>query len=314
MIRHFLIAAALLAGAGTAHAADSIKPGDVFKDCAECGEMVVIPAGTNVYGSTAEEQKREGVPPMFASHEGPQVTVTIKKPFAMGKTEVTRGQFAAFVAATKRPDPADCAIHDKKTDSWGMQPGYNWHNTSFPQGDDHPAVCISWNDATDYAAWLSKKTGKKYRLPSDAEWEYAARGGTTTARYWGDNAADLCLNTNIATANTVATFDSVTWDDKLVCTTKNSFTTPVGSFEANPYGLMDMIGNAWEWTGDCYFDAHTAPSDGSTVTTGDCKKHGVRGGAYHSQIWLARTAVRGAGMGADAHIFAAGFRVARDLN
>jgi len=318
MIRSFLLVTAALlttTGVSGASAADSHKAGDVFKDCATCGEMVVIPAGSNVLGSTVEEQVREGVPPTFAAHEGPQVMMTIKTPFAMAKTETTRGQFAAFVAETKRPDPAECAVHDAKTDSWGMQPGFNWHHTSFPQEDSHPVTCVSWNDATAYAAWLSKKTGKKYRLPTDSEWEYGARGGTRTARYWGDNAADLCLNANIATADTVAKFDSTTWEDKLVCTSKHSFTMPVGSFDANPYGLQDMLGNVWEWTADCYHTNHSGvPTDGSAYVDAECKTHGVRGGAYHSQIWLARAATRGDGMGPDAHIFAAGFRVARDLD
>ena len=320
MIQAFL-ALAIALSAGAAFAADAPKPGtvlkagSVFKDCPTCNEMVVIPAGTNVLGSTEEERAREGVPPLFAAHEGPQVMMTIKKPFAVAKTETTRGQFAAFVADTKRPDPKECAIHDAKTDSWGFQPGFNWHNPSFKQEDNHPVTCVSWNDAVDYAAWLSKKTGKKYRLPSDAEWEYAARGGTKTARYWGDDPSTLCLQANIITAETVAVFDSATWEDKLVCTTKHSFTIPVGSYDANPYGLMDMLGSVWEWTADCYLPDHKGqPTDGSAYTKPGCTLHGVRGGAYHSQVWLARAATRGEGMGPDGHIFAAGFRVARDLD
>ena len=291
------------------------KPGTVFRDCADCGDMVVIPPGSNVFGTTQEELTREGVPADFAQHETPQTMITIAKPYAIARTEVTRGQYAAFVKATSRPDPAECAIHDKATDSWGMQKGYNWHNTSFPQTDDHPVTCVSWNDAVAYAQWLSKKTGKRYHLPSEEQWEYAARAGTKTSRYWGDDAASLCLNVNMATADTVAAFNSVTWDDKLVCTSKHSFTMPVGSFDPNPFGLYDMLGNIWEWTADCYHPDHSdAPKDGSAVTGGACDTHGVKGGAYHSQSWLVRAGVRGAGQKSDAHIFAAGFRVARDLD
>jgi formylglycine-generating enzyme required for sulfatase activity len=307
-----------------AHAADApagplpagpAKAGTVFRDCADCGEMVVIPTGSNVFGTTPQELAREGVPADFGQHETPQITITIARPYAIGRTEVTRGQYAAFVKATNRPDPADCAVHDKATDSWGMQKGFNWHNPGFAQADDHPVVCVSWDDGAAYAAWLSQKTGQRYHLPSEEQWEYAARAGTQTDHYWGDDDASLCLNVNMATQATVAELNSVTWDDKLVCTSKHSFTMPVASFDANPFGVYDMLGNAWEWTADCFHFDHTgAPTDGSAVTDGPCTTHGAKGGAYHSQTWLVRAGVRGAGQLATSHVFALGFRVARDLN
>ncbi len=309
-IRLSLAATALL------FVASPIAAGTSFTDCRECGTMVVIPAGSGVFGSTRDEQAQQGVPPGFASHEGPQISITIARPFAMMQTEVTRGQYAAFVAETHRPDPARCGVHDARTDSWGAQAGYNWHHSGFDQQDTHPVVCVSWTDATAYAAWLSKKSGKSYRLPTEEEWEYAARAGTSTARYWGDNAADVCLNANIATADTVASFNSVTWEDKLVCTTKHSYTVPVGSYDPNPFGLQDMIGNVWEWTADCYHaDYKGAPLDGSLWTKeGNCTRRIARGGAFHSQIWLARAAIRGEDLDQDNHDFSIGFRLARDLD
>jgi formylglycine-generating enzyme required for sulfatase activity len=298
--------------------APAVKTASVktFSDCADCPEMVVIPPGSFDMGSTIEERTREGVSPKFFDREGPVHHVTIAKSFAMGRTEVTRGLYAQFVAETHRPDPpGGCGAFNLATDSWHDRPPYSWRNTSFYQSDDHPAACLSWNDANDFAAWMARKTGKPYRLATEAEWEYAARAGTKTARYWGDAAEPGCKLANFMTAETVARLGNPkSWQDAIVCTSPRSFTQPVGSFPPNPWGLSDMIGNVYELIADCYHPNYNgAPTDGSAWNEPGCTEHMLRGGAFYSTTWLARSAHRGGPVGPDQHANAAGLRLVRDL-
>jgi formylglycine-generating enzyme required for sulfatase activity len=291
-----------------------------FKDCPDCPEMVVVPAGRFEMGASAEELAAEGVPEKFARRELPRHAVAIARPFALGRTDVTRGLYARFVVETLRPDPPGCMVYDPKSDSWPYTPGYSWRRPDFAQTDDHPAVCVSWNDATAFAAWLSAKTGRHYRLPSEAEWEYAARGGTTTVRYWGDSGESVCAKVNSMTVATVRALGfPASWKHKLVCDDEErSFTVPVASFEPNPFGLYDMLGNAWEWVRDCaHDDFNGAPTDGSAWMSGPCAGRVVKGGAYHSAPWLVRPATRGLDIhptGPDGAANASGFRVARDMD
>jgi formylglycine-generating enzyme len=297
--------------------AKGVPPGKTFKDCADvCPEMVVIPAGSGIMGSTHEEQTLQGVAPSFAEREGPQVTVTIAKPYAMSKTEITRGQYARFVADTKRDVPKQCAVYNKENDTWTGEFGNTWDNPGFAQTDDHPAVCISWTDATDYAAWMAKKTGKTYRLASEAEWEYAARGGAKTAYFWGDSVQPICEKANVMTSATIQAIGTPeSWLDKLVCASDRSWSVPVGTFEPNAFGVHDMIGSVWEWISDCSSPTHEgAPLDGSPQTKGDCTKKMVKGGAFHSVPWLARPATRGTGQSGVNHPVAAGIRLVRVMD
>ena len=253
---------------------------------------------------------------MFGDREGPARTVHITKPFALGRTEVTRGQFARFVAATGREDPPDCAVHDIRADRWAPQPGYSWRRTGFLQSDDHPALCISYADAASYAAWLAQQTGKPYRLPSEAEWEYAARAGTSTAWYWGEFAETGCGNANLVTSAFIMALGSPAyWQRKLVCFDTHVFSMPVASFPANPFGLHDMSGNAFEWVADCASTSHEGgPTDGSARTRGaDCNLRFLKGGAFHTPLWLTRSAVRGNALEQELHMGTIGLRVARDL-
>lgn len=291
-----------------------------FVDCRDCPDMVVIPAGSATLGSSRDERAASGIVPLFGDREGPTYKVSFARPYAIGRTEVTRGQYRAFVEATKRPDPTGCGVHEPKGDTWGPQPGFSWHKPNFDQDDSHPAVCISYDDATAYTAWLTKKTGKSYRLPSDAEWEYAARGGTTTPWYWGSAPEKGCAIANLLSAGTL---DKLGWPkslaDRMVCSSSRSFTVPVASYPANPFGLYDMAGNAFEWSADCNSkDNGDGHADGSARMAGDtgvgCDRHYLKGGAFHTPFWLTRSAVRGAPIPADLHMFAVGFRVARSLD
>ena len=320
MVRFAVIAAlALLGGARQDASADpavGLKAGAVFKDCSSCAEMVVIPPGAFVMGSSIDEQVREGVPKAFADREGPQHTVTIRRAFAMSRNEITRGEYAVFVADTHRLDPPEgCGVFNAKEDNWKQRPGFSWRNPGFAQTDEHPAACIGWDDARDYAAWLAKKTGRPYRVAAEAEWEYAARAGTTTARYWGDAAEGACTSANIITSGTVEALGSPkSQAHQLVCADSHSFTMPVGSFPPNPFGLNDMIGNIFEWVADCYHPNYVgAPSDGSAWNEPDCKLRLPKGGAFHSPPWIARAAFHGGPVPPQYRPVASGIRVVRDL-
>jgi sulfatase modifying factor 1 len=287
-----------------------------FRDCADvCPQMVVIPPGRFVMGSSAEERRQEGPPAAFASRETPQHEVTISRPFAMSATAITRSTYAVFVAETHRPDPPGCGVFDRETDTWPVQAGYSWRNPSFPQTENEPAACISWRDAHDFAAWLAKRTGEPYRLASEAEWEYAARAGATTIRYWGDPDEELCTHANVMSMGTVEALGwPKSWTDKTVCSSHHAFTQPVGSYAPNAFGLYDMIGNVMQWVSDCYHPTYKgAPTDGSSWDEPDCQQRMPRGGAFHSLPWLARAAFRGGPVPPDVHPVASGIRVVRDL-
>jgi formylglycine-generating enzyme required for sulfatase activity len=235
--------------------------------------MVVIPAGSFRMGSPDSEQGRD-------SDEGPVHTVRIDEPFALARREVSVGQFRAFVEATGYRTEAEkgggCYVWDGS--QWGKDSKRNWRSPGFEQGEDHPVVCVSWNDARAYVGWLGKETGQTYRLPSEAEWEYAARAGTTTARFWVDSPDAACRYANVA--DRAAKKKNPDWtihdcDDGFV------YTAPVGSFEANAFGLRDMLGNAGEWTEDCWNDSYKgAPADGRAWVKGDCGRRVVRGGSW----------------------------------
>lgn len=253
-----------------ARAADlTLNPGAVFQDCNDCPAVVVIPAGSNVMGSTAEETDREGVPVIakmdIASWERPLHTVTIAAPFAIGRAEVTRAEFAAFANTTGHVASGGCRGDNKGTVE--LVENWSWQNPGYAQAPDHPVMCVSYADALAYTAWLSDITGASYRLPSETEWEYAARGGTRTTRYWGDGRDEACAYENVADQSIKrAKPDRVALGEppfEFACDDGYAFTAPVASFKPNPYGVYDMIGNAREWVADCFdVDFSRKPRDG----------------------------------------------------
>jgi formylglycine-generating enzyme len=213
----------------------------------------------------------------------PQHRVSISHEFAIGKFDVTRGQFAAFVSATGyQSGDSNCAVLHKVEDRWtsDRQPGYSWRDPGFLQTDQHPVVCVSWNDAQAYVAWLSRKTRHTYRLPTESEWEYAARAGSQAPRYWGEDWERICAYANVADATNAGALN-VALGAKAPCSDGFAYTAPVGAFQSNNFGLYDMLGNVWQWQEDCWNETYQgAPADGSAWTTGDCGKRVERGGAW----------------------------------
>ncbi len=259
---------------------ERFRAGEVFRDCAECPQMVVVPAGSFLMGSPESE---EG----WHSSEGPQHQVTIREPFAVGAYEVTVAEYREFVSAAGRDGGTGCLIFAEGEVNFEG----SWRNPGFEQTDSAPAVCVSWEDAQAYARWLSRKTGEEYRLLSEAEWEYAARAGTTTRYSFGDEITESDANYG--------------WNI--------GQTQPVGSYRANGYGLHDMHGNAWEWVQDCGNGSYAgAPDNGDAWEVGDCSDRVLRGGSANNESRTLRSASRGKNpTGSRASHY--GFRVARTL-
>lgn len=315
---------ALLAWSAAAEApapGSAFKAGTTFRDCADCPELVVVPPGRFIMGSTAAETTREGTPERDAANEKPQHPVTIAYSFAVMKTEVTRGDFAKFIAATGHQMAEGCKVWDKEANAWGiMDADANWRNPGFPQGDDHPVVCVQWADAVAYADWMSNRTGQRYRLLSDAEFEWLLRGqpdGTArqTARWWGEAREPACTYANVSDL-TKARVQRLPPDPATTfqCEDGYAYTAPVASFKASPLGLHDLFGNAWEWVADCFHKTYEgAPGDGSARTGGDCSERLIRGGAWHADPWYIRAAKHDWAP-PELNTARVGIRLARDLN
>ena len=280
-----------------AGAAGAQPAGTTFRDCAECPEMVVVPAGRFEMGSPETEAGR-------IDHEGPVHRVTIGRPFAVGVHEVTRGELARFVSATGRSMGNACWTYENG--GFEERSGRHWRDPGFRQTDEHPVVCVDWDDAQAYVRWLSRETGETYRLLSEAEWEYAARAGTRTAWYWGESGRGQCRYANGADAST-------DFDWRTGCNDGHARTSPVGSFQANGYKLHDVLGNVWEWTEDCWNESYRgAPRDGSAWTSGDCGRRVLRGGSWDNSPRLLRSASRYRYSTGYRYVIL-GFRVARTL-
>lgn len=305
------------------------KSGQTFRDCPDCPEMVVIPAGSFTIGSPVNEQDHRFYSDSDMLIEEPQRLVDIHQ-FAAGKFDITKGQWAEFVKATNRPTVGGCrwsGLPGKPGSKlWDPNPAASWKNLGFKQDDKHPVVCITWDDAKDYVQWLSKKTRANYRLLTEAEWEYAARAGTTTAFPWGDSASHEHANYGVDTA---AGMGFAFGRDKWV------YTSPVGSFPPNQFGLYDMNGNVLQWVEDCFSASyHGLPPNGAAYT-GDvllnisgnyvwlngkssCSFRICRGGDWGDPPSVIRSAARnwGPGPGGTLHDFGTsglGFRVAKTL-
>ena len=240
----------------------SLEPGEILRECAECPELVIVPPGEFVMGSSD------------TPYERPERAITIRQAFAIGRREVTFAEWdlcADAGACKHRPDDR----------GWGR--------------GNRPVMNVSWDDTKLYTAWLSQKTGQKYRLPSEAEWEYAARAGTKTPFWWGRDVGlgraqcDNCLSP------------------------PNRQTVAVGSFRPNGFGLYDTSGNAAEWVEDCWSDNYAkAPKDALASISGDCRLRVLRGGNFNSKATEVRSSARFR-YDIDVRYIANGFRVLREL-
>ena len=278
--------------------------GEKLRDCKDCPEMVVIPAGRYRMGSPSTEKDRD-------SDEGPVHDVTIWEPLAVGIHEVTKEEFRQFVKETRHSAGKDCYTYE--SGKWKKHSGRSWKKPGFSQGKRHPVVCVSWDDAKAYVGWLSKKTGEAYRLLSESEWEYAARGGTRTARHWGDDEASQCRYANGGDKKLKKRYSKWHWVIAS-CDDRRAHTSPVGRYQPNGFGLHDMSGNVWEWVQDCLHSSyHGAPTDGSAWTRGgDCSKRVLRGGSWFNEPRNLRSASR-VGDPSGLRSVISGFRVARTL-
>jgi formylglycine-generating enzyme required for sulfatase activity len=274
----------------------ALKPKDSFKECADCPEMVVVPAGTFMMGSPESERAPiqaalvayaivpGGSTSTPLSTEGPQHNVTVARPFAVGRFPVTFDEWDTCVT------DGGCNGYRPSDQGWGRS--------------RRPVINVNWDDAKAYVAWLSHKTGKIYRLLSEAEWEYMARAGTTTPFWWGAS-----FSASQANYDGTRTYGGQSTGDN------RQKTLPVDtpSFSPNPWGLYQVHGNSYDWVEDCYHEGYNgAPSDGSAWATGACNAHVVRGGAWSSAPWNLRSANRGffpTNFRSSNH----GFRVARTL-
>ena len=271
-------------------------------------EMVRLPGGSFMMGSPEGEAGR-------ASAEGPQHRVSVR-PFSISRTEVTVAEFGRFVAATGYVTEAErsggCFTVSADGSKFEKRPDARWRTPGFAQDGTHPVVCVSWNDAVAYAGWLSEQTGQRYRLPTEAEWEYAARAGSRQRYFWGDDPDAGCAYANGGDQSLAGRFPRAV--NIMHCDDHAVYTAPAGRYQPNGYGLADMLGNVWEWTEDCWHDDYTgAPGDGSAwlgASGGDCARRVLRGGSWSLEPRNLRSAYRYGGLagGADVNV---GIRLAR---
>ena len=279
--------------------------------------MVRVPAGSFIAGSTPAETDAVHYPALLAAREQPARRVTVARPFAIGRTEVTRGEFARFVTATGwKPDGPCAHLVDGPANTWTPSATRTWRNPGFAQTDRDPVICVDLADAQAYAAWLSRETGRHFRLPSNTEWEYAARAGTTTPRWWDQSREQSpCKNASVSdlerqNAHNNGTVDAAKF---FACDDGHVFTAPVASFRPNPWGLYDVLGNVWEWTGDCLnADQIGAPGD-TSARTGDCRSHMDRGGSWTNSPKYVRSAAQHPDL-VGARNTVLGFRLVEDLD
>jgi formylglycine-generating enzyme required for sulfatase activity len=288
-------------------------------------KLTLIPSGEFMMGSAESAEataeffnKTYGEDLLTADvfkNEHPQHRVRITKPFYLGTYHVTRGQFRQFVANTKYKTDAEMGM---RPGAWGWDPGkkdllfnkkYSWRNAGFEQSDEHPVVNVSWNDAVAFCQWLSKKDSKTYRLPTEAEWEYACRAGTTTRYYSGDDPETLAKVGNVADAAAKAQFPFSPYT--LKASDGFVFTSPAGFFKPNAFGLYDMHGNAFQWCSDRYdaeYYASSRPEDPIGPASGDDRV--LRGGSWLIGPCHAHSSGRFRNS-PDSRDYSAGFRVAR---
>lgn len=266
-------------------------------------ETVRIPSGCFQMGSSESERGRD--------EDERQHEVCVDA-FEIGKDEVTMGEFKRFVEATNHRTDAErnegCfVLIDGESAAW--REGYSWRKPGYTQHDNYPVVCVSWNDAIAYTVWLNRETRQSYRLPTEAEWEYAARAGTTTVRYWGNDPNQACQYANVA--DRTLSPGGRSWDEKHECTDGYWSPAPVGRFRANNWQLNDMLGNVWEWTCSLY-DKNYGGVEKNCNFFDKNSARTVRGGSYSDVAAAVRSANRDK-FTPLARANLTGFRLARSL-
>ena len=312
-MRPWVVAALLLFVAGPASSQAPAPAAAAARDCEVCPELATVPPGQFLIGSAPDAAELD-----TATGESPAVQLSFARPFQVSRREITVGEFRRFVEATGAKAVPGCRVWSGG--QWIEDPDRSWRDPGFASAprDDEPVVCVSWDDARAYAEWLSSESGKRYRLPSEAEWEYVARGGTSYPRYWGerDSREDVVLSqaceyANVYDASAVEAL-GLPWPNAR-CSDGASALAPAGRYKPNAFGVHDIIGNAREWVMDCYTASYAGrPQDARAWTwQGGCEQTGVRGGSFVSRPRDARAPARGAAP-ASHRQSDLGFRVVRD--
>jgi formylglycine-generating enzyme required for sulfatase activity len=301
----------------------ALAPEHAYRDSLAAGgrgpEMIVLPGGKFAMGSPKDEAGRE-------ENEGPLHDISVRS-FALGKYPVTRGEFARFAAATGyKTDaekdtpvpfqpaelgiPVGCFAY-KGGQDYGWKAGSSWRDPGYKQEDNEPVTCLSWNDVRAYLNWLSHETGKPYRFPTAAEMEYAIRAGSSTPYPWGAAAEDVCHYGNVRDVTANARFPQ--WKKGVTCNDGALFTSAVGRYRGNAFGLFDTVGNVEVWTEDCGIENYdSAPSDGSAQQSPGCERHTLRGSSWNFPPAGFRSAHR-ENPPAAGRSFDTGLRVAEDV-
>ena len=275
--------------------APQLTVGQVFRDCPTCPLMRVLPAGTVLQGSIADPS------------EQPAHKVAIAAPIAFAPRETTIGEFEEFADETGL-STRGCNVHDGE---WRWRDDVNWETLDDGRTAMHPVGCVAWDDAVAYAAWLSKKTGQTYRLPSASEWEYAASAGASPATPIASDIGAACKQANVADQAAAQRYPG--WS-ALECNDHYVQSAPVGSFAPNAFGLHDMIGNMFEWVEDCWSGSYEgAPTDGSARLDGDCASRELRGGSWFTSPAYLRASYRNR-FAHDYRSSSVGFRVVREIH
>jgi formylglycine-generating enzyme required for sulfatase activity len=301
----------------------ALSSGQAYRDSLASGgtgpEMLVLPGGKFAMGSQKGETGRE-------ENEGPVHDVSVRS-FALGKYPLTRGEFARFASATgyktdaekntpipfqpaELGTPVACFAY-KGGSEIGWKSGTSWRDPGYKQNDDEPVVCLSWNDAQAYANWLSHETGKPYRLPTAAEMEYAIRAGSSAPYPWGSVSGDVCQYGNVRDVTTVARFPQ--WKTGVACNDGSLFTSAVGRYQGNAFGLFDTVGNVEVWTQDCGAENYnSAPADSNAQKSQSCERRTLRGSSWNFSPADFRSAHRETPP-PTGRSFDTGLRVAEDL-
>lgn len=296
---------------GAARAAEAPRaPGTVFRSCGDCPEMVAVPPGSFVMGTPGA-----AAAPGAARAEADALALRIPRAFALGRFEVTRAQYAKFIADSGYEPEPGCRTWDPALGRFNDDARRSWRDPATPASplDDHPVSCVSFADAQAYVQWLARETGARYRLPSEAEWEYAARAGSAALRHWGDDAAGGCEHANVYDLVADAQY-RLGWRPA-PCRDGYADLAPVGRFRANALGLHDALGNVSEWVQDCATGSYAGrPADARAWEwLGGCRERVLRGGSWRSPPEAARSAARD-GRAAGSRADDTGFRVALDFD